>query len=53
MLVQRAAACFVVSLVLVAPRAALAQGTVADYQRAMGMRDKYHGLAINVPDLAR
>jgi hypothetical protein len=31
---------------------ALSQGTVADYQRAMGLRDKYQGLALNVPEPA-
>ncbi len=30
----------------------LAQGTVADYQRAMGMREKYQELAPNVPEPA-
>jgi dipeptidyl aminopeptidase/acylaminoacyl peptidase len=29
-----------------------AQGTIADYQRAMGLREKYQGLAINVPEPA-
>ncbi len=32
--------------------AARAQGTVADYQRAMGLRDKTQGLAVNVPEPA-
>ena len=27
-----------------------AQATVADYQRAFGLRDKYQGLAVDVPD---
>ena len=31
---------------------AQAQGTIADYQRAMGLRDKYQGLAANVPEPA-
>jgi dipeptidyl aminopeptidase/acylaminoacyl peptidase len=31
---------------------AMAQGTVADYQRAMGLRDKYQALAVNVPEPA-
>ena len=31
---------------------ALAQGTVADYQRAMGLRDKQQGLAQNIPEPA-
>ena len=30
----------------------LAQGTVADYQRAMGMREKYQASAPNVPEAA-
>ena len=30
----------------------LGQGTVADYQRAMGMREKYQELAPNVPEAA-
>jgi hypothetical protein len=29
-----------------------AQGTIADYQRAMGLRDKYQGLTVNVPEAA-
>jgi len=33
-----------------APRTASAQGTVADYERAMTLRDAYHGLAIHVPE---
>jgi hypothetical protein len=33
-------------------RTARAQGTIADYQRAMGLRDKYQGLAINVVEAA-
>jgi dipeptidyl aminopeptidase/acylaminoacyl peptidase len=31
---------------------AQAQGTVADYQRAMGLREKVQGLAVNVPEPA-
>jgi dipeptidyl aminopeptidase/acylaminoacyl peptidase len=38
------------SVVLAAP--ARAQGTVADYQRAMTLRDTYRGLARNVPEQA-
>ena len=30
--------------------AASAQGTVADYQRAMGLRDAYQNLAVGIPD---
>ena len=37
---------------LVTALPALAQGTVADYQRAMGLRDKYQGLAPNVAEPA-
>ena len=44
--------CGVVLISAVSARPALAQGTIADYQRAMGLRDKYQGLAINVPDAA-
>ena len=32
---------------------ALAQGTLADYQRAMTLRDKYTGLAVHLPDAPR
>ncbi len=32
------------------PTAGAAQGTLADYQRAMTLRDAYQGLAINLPD---
>jgi dipeptidyl aminopeptidase/acylaminoacyl peptidase len=35
------------------PSLAQAQGTLADYQRAMTLRDRYENLAINVPDQAR
>ena len=38
--------------VLVFAGAARAQGTVADYQRAMGLREKVQGLAVNVPEPA-
>ena len=37
---------------LVSVLPAMAQGTVADYQRAMGLREKYQGLAPNVPEPA-
>jgi dipeptidyl aminopeptidase/acylaminoacyl peptidase len=37
----------------VLPPAVAAQGTVAEYQRAMGMRDSYQKLAVNIPDQAR
>jgi dipeptidyl aminopeptidase/acylaminoacyl peptidase len=32
------------------PSAAGAQGTVADYQRAIGLRESYQGLAVGVPE---
>src|SRR5207244_10697655 len=32
------------------PSAAAAQGTVADYQRAAGLREKYEGAAVNCVD---
>ena len=35
------------------PTVALAQGTVADYKRAMGLRDKYQNTVINTADQAR
>ena len=37
---------------LVSVLPAQAQGTVADYQRAMGLRDKYQGLSPNIPEPA-
>ena len=40
-------------LAALAPAPASAQGTVADYQRAMGLREKYQSLALNVPEPAR
>jgi len=40
----------VIAALLCLPVHALAQGTVADYQRAMTLRDKYQGLAIDVPE---
>ncbi|MBW2507927.1 MAG: DPP IV N-terminal domain-containing protein, partial [Deltaproteobacteria bacterium] len=42
----------VATLLLTAPVAALAQGTIADYQRAMGLRDRFDGLAVDVPEAA-
>jgi dipeptidyl aminopeptidase/acylaminoacyl peptidase len=35
------------------PVAAAAQGTLADYQRAMGLRDRYQNLTIGLTDQAR
>src|SRR5262244_1915539 len=37
------------SLLALAPCLAMAQVTAADYQRAQGLRDKFQGLAVNVP----
>ena len=38
---------------LLVPSLSQAQGTLADYQRAMTLRDRYENLAVNVPDQAR
>ena len=35
------------------PSVVSAQGTVADYKRAMGLRDSYQGLALNTADQSR
>jgi dipeptidyl aminopeptidase/acylaminoacyl peptidase len=48
--VLAAAAAFSIAIAL--PCEIRAQGTVADYQRAFGLRDKYQGLAIDAPDSA-
>jgi dipeptidyl aminopeptidase/acylaminoacyl peptidase len=45
-----AAAAFSIAISL--PSEIRAQGTVADYQRAFGLRDKYQGLAIDAADSA-
>jgi dipeptidyl aminopeptidase/acylaminoacyl peptidase len=37
-------------IVVLAPAPASAQGAVADYERAMTLRDTYQGLAVNVPE---
>ena len=37
-------------IVVLAPAAASAQGAVADYERAMTLRDAYQNLAVNVPE---
>jgi hypothetical protein len=42
----------ITSVVALAPRVS-AQGTVADYKRAMGLRDKYQGLVLNNTDQSR
>ncbi len=53
MFVQRVLAAVAASwIVLSLPAAAGAQGTVADYRRAFGLREKYQGLALDVVDNA-
>ena len=42
-----------VAAATVLPSPALAQGTSADYQRAMGMRARYDGLAVHIADAPR
>jgi dipeptidyl aminopeptidase/acylaminoacyl peptidase len=49
MRVKAAALLLLPSLWLFAEPAS-AQGTIADYQRAMGLRDAYQGLAVGVPE---
>src|SRR5262245_29855820 len=49
MRVRVAALLLLPSLFLGTPPAS-AQGTLADYQRAMTLRDTYQGLAVGVPD---
>src|SRR5687768_9703123 len=49
-LFRRAAAAVACGFLLVAPAAA--QGTRADYERALGLDDKYRYLTVNVPDPA-
>jgi dipeptidyl aminopeptidase/acylaminoacyl peptidase len=41
------------SIVVLVPAAARPQGTRGDYERAAGLRDRYEGLPVNVPDPAR
>lgn len=38
-----------ITLLMLLPAAAAAQGILADYQRATGLRERYENLAINVP----
>ena len=38
---------------VVAPQTLMAQGTIADYQRAMTLRDKYTGKAFNIAEAPR
>jgi dipeptidyl aminopeptidase/acylaminoacyl peptidase len=40
----------VLAAVILLPAAAAAQGTRADYERANGLRDKWQGLAVNLPE---
>ncbi len=47
--VRRAAPLLLLSI-SVAPAAAFAQGTLTDYQRAMGLREAWQDLAVGVPD---
>jgi dipeptidyl aminopeptidase/acylaminoacyl peptidase len=47
-LLRLAAALFLAAIL--APLDVFAQGTVADYQRAFGLRDRYQGLAVGVPE---
>ena len=47
------AASVVITSVVVLPPHVSAQGTVADYKRAMGLRDKYQGLVLNNADQSR
>jgi hypothetical protein len=42
-----------ITLLILLPVAAGAQGTRADYQRATGLRERYESLAINVPGRRR
>ena len=42
----------VVAVLLASSLPAFAQGTVADYQRAMGLRDRFDGLTVDVPEAA-
>ena len=44
---------FVLAAAILAPTPVLAQGTIADYQRAMTLRDKYTGKAYNVAEAPR
>jgi dipeptidyl aminopeptidase/acylaminoacyl peptidase len=48
----RAASIALVSWIVLLPLPALAQGSLADYERAYGLRARYQALAINVPDPA-
>lgn len=42
----------VFTVVVASSLPALGQGTTADYQRAMGLRDQFDGLAVDVPEAA-
>ena len=41
---------FLISVLTLSPAGAMAQGTIADYQRAMALREAYQNLAVGVPD---
>lgn len=43
----------IVAAAVILPLDAGAQGTIADYQRAMGLRDRYDGLAIHTAETPR
>ncbi len=49
---RRAFAALIVCTPALLPRPAGAQGTAADYRRAIGLRDAYQALALNVPEPA-
>jgi dipeptidyl aminopeptidase/acylaminoacyl peptidase len=51
--IRLTAASFLLTSLVMLPRVAHAQGTVADYKRAMGLREKYQGLVLNNTDQAR
>ena len=53
MAVRAIHAAVLLASLLALPVSALAQGTLADYTRAMGLRDRYQGLALNVTDQGR
>ena len=51
-LTRLVATTIVLAVLLVSSLPALAQGTIADYQRAMGLRDRFDGLTVDVPEAA-
>ena len=40
----------IVAMVLLLPAAAMAQGTMADYQRAQALQKRYSSLVVDAPD---